>query len=436
MIPNIGGIIGAIISARATTMGMFIAGFCVGGFGFGSQGLFLAVVSEVLPRKYRSWGQAAANAANALGSIFALSVGGYFVSKPEGFRTYLYICAAIYAAAVLMVIIFYNPAPRELQITLTFQQKVRSLDWIAYLLIGSGTVLLCLGLSWAQNPYPWKDVHVVVPILIGAALLIVLFIYAWKFKNDGLFHHDLFRDRNFAIALIASAMEGMIYMAANIYFPTTLAIVQEGKMGVYRQALCFMVGFCGFAISAILVGFYIYKTKSIRMTGVLTFIVFLAFCVSLATVTATTPEANFWGYILFFGVGLGMALVTFVTAAQFATPPELIAVATGLFASVRSLGGSVGLAIFNALSASGYTKNLVSKVTAAVVPLGLPERSLQPLLTGLTGGNMTGVESLPGVTTDIIKAAEFSIKQAHIIGFRDVFICGASFMLVGLIGEY
>jgi hypothetical protein len=46
VIPNIGGMAAAIISARATTMGMFIAGFCVGGFGFGSQGLFLAVVSK------------------------------------------------------------------------------------------------------------------------------------------------------------------------------------------------------------------------------------------------------------------------------------------------------------------------------------------------------------------------------------------------------
>ena len=118
--PNIAGIVGAIISAYARTMAMFIAGFCVGGFGFGTQGLFLAVASEVLPRKYRSW----ANAANAFGSIFALSVGGYFVSKPGVFRTYLYICAAIYAAALSIIIVFYHPAPRDVQITLTFKQNL------------------------------------------------------------------------------------------------------------------------------------------------------------------------------------------------------------------------------------------------------------------------------------------------------------------------
>jgi hypothetical protein len=128
-----------------------------------------------------------------------------------------------------------------------------------------------------------------------------------------------------------------------------------------------------------------------------------------------------------------MALVTFFTAAQFATPPKLIAVASGLNTGVRSLGGSIGLAIFNALFASGLDKNLVPKVTAAVIPLGLPENSIAQLIGGLSAGNMTLVESLRGVTPDIIEAAGLAVNEAYSVRFRNLFISGAAFMVVGII---
>ena len=418
-------------------MGMYIAGFCVGGLGFGSQGLFLAVVSEVLPREMRSWGQAGANFVNAFGSIFALSLGGYLVeANREGFRTYLYITAGIYALSVALVALLYDPPPRELQITLTFKQKIRSLDWIGYLLLAGGTVPFCLGLSWGYNPYSWSDAHVLGPFLVGGVLLIILLVYAWRLKKDGLFHHHLFRHRNYVISLVALATEGLSYMAAGIYFPASLSVVQAGKMGAYRQSLCYMVGFCSFAVITLFTGLYISRTKTVRTTGVLTFVMMVIFFSTMASVKVTTPEANFWGYIVFFGAGLGLAFVTFFTAAQFATAPELIAVTTGLGVSIRSFGGSVGLAIFNALAASGYANNVVAKVTAAVLPLGLPKDTIAPLIGGLAAGNTALVQGLPGVTADIIDAAGTGIKEARLIGFRDVFICAASFSFVALIGKF
>lgn len=436
IVPNIGGVVGAIISARATTFGMYIAGFCVGGIGFSTQGLILTVASEVLPRRDRSWAQAAATSVNAVGSIFALSLGGYLVqSSPDGFRTYFYICAGVYAVAIVLVALLYNPAPRDLQVNLNFKQKLRALDWPAYLLLGSGTVLFCLGLLWAQNPYPWKDAHVFVPLVVGGLLLIATAIYAWKFKKDGLFHHALFHDRNFPLSLAASATEGMAYMAAAVFFPYAVAILQAGKMSVYRSALCQMVGFVGFGICCLCSGLYIYKTKAVRLTAVGTFVMFLIFFICMATVNENTSEAHYWGYILFYGLGLGMALVTYTTVAQFATPPDLIAITTGLSCAVRSLGGSVGLAIFNAIFASGLTKNLAPKVIAAVIPLGLPMESVAPLIGGLSAGNMTMVKGIPGVTTKIIGAAGVAIKQAYVVGFRDVFITGAAFSILGIVGK-
>lgn len=205
-------------------------------------------------------------------------------------------------------------------------------------------------------------------------------------------------------------------------------------MSPYRQSLCYMVGFCSFAVVTLATGLYIARTKTVRVTGVLTFVMMLCFYIPMATVSMATPEANFWGYICFFGAGLGLAFVTFFTAAQFATAPELIAVTTGLGVSIRSFGGSVALAIFNALAASGYSKNVVSEVMSAVIPLGLPKQVVEPLIGALAAGNMTLVEGLPDVTRNIIEAATVGMKQARLIGFRDVFICASTFSFLAMIG--
>lgn len=416
---------------------MIIGGFCLGGIAFGSQALFMTVASEVLPRKYRSWGQAAANASVALGSIFSLCVGGYLTrSDPAGFRTYFWIVAGIFGASTILCALLYKSAPRELEVILTTRQKLASLDWIGYFLVASGTVLLCLGLSWAQNPYPWTDPHVLAPFIIGAFLLIALGIYSWKFKKDGLLHHSLFQHRNFAVSIIAVFIEGMAFMAANVYFPYVLSVLQATTMSPFEQALCYMVAFPAFGVAALVSGWYIYKTRTVRVPGIVTFVTFLIFFILMATISPSTPQANYWGYILFYGVALGICLVTFVTAAQFATPPELIAVTSGLTLSMRSLGGSIGLAIFNAVFAHGLTQNLVPKIAAAVTPLGLPTQEIGPLIQGLSMGNLTMVGAIPGITPTIIGAAGLAMSKAYVIAFRYVFIAGGAFSVVAIISKF
>jgi len=149
------GVIGSIVVARATTMNMAIAGQCVSGLSYGVQPLLHAVTSEVLPRKYRPFAQAADNVAVALGGLVGLLVGGAMTRNghPEGFRNYWYFCTAVYAIASLLCLVFYNPPPLPTQLGLTQLEKLQKLDWIGYFFLTAGLVLFCVGLSWSQNPY-------------------------------------------------------------------------------------------------------------------------------------------------------------------------------------------------------------------------------------------------------------------------------------------
>lgn len=215
------GGIGAIIVARATTFDMVIGGFCVTGIAFGAQPLVHAVAGEVLPRKWRSWGQGILMMSTGLGLLLGLIVGGALTrdGNPDGFRNFSYIVMALFFMSSLTLAVAYRPLPLPLQSQLTFGEKIGRLDWIGYGLLASSLVLFCMGLSWSKNPYPWSDAHVSATFAIGMALAIVLIIYETKFRNDGMFHHKLFTmNRNFSIALFCIFCEGIAFFAANVYF--------------------------------------------------------------------------------------------------------------------------------------------------------------------------------------------------------------------------
>lgn len=435
-VPTAFGFVGSMIVARASSMQMAIAGFVVGGVSFGAQPLVHAVASETMPRKYRSFAQGACNAAIALGSLFSLLVGGTLTNNdPAGFRTYWYICAGIYVLSTIMLATLYNPPPRELQLTLTFNEKIRSLDWVGFFFYIAGLVLFCLGLSYSQNPFGWANAHILAPFLIGVVFILILIGYEWKIKKDGLFHHGLFQNRNFPIALVAVFIEGYVFMSANIYFPYSMEVINVG-ISSFRVLVCYSIAFICLLAMSFVVGAYIYRTKTIRTTAIASNVGFLIYAALMASVTTSTPESHFWGYITFYGAGLGCGIITLYTTAQLSTPPELIAVTSGLMGSIRSTGGSVAVAIYGALFNQGLTSNLFPKVSSAVIPLGVSEDTIGPLIADLSAGAVEAALELPNVTLEVVQLAGEALTSSYAVGFRDVFICAAAFAALAVAGMF
>ena len=150
------GCIGSVIMSRATSMNMAIAGQVIAGLAYGAQPLLHAVASEVLPHRYRAGAQACVNIGSGLGAVTSILVGASLMKgNPDGFRAFWYMTAGCYAAAALVCVILYTPPPRELQLSLSFEEKLRRLDWVGYVLLAFGLVLFVMGLSWAENPCSW-----------------------------------------------------------------------------------------------------------------------------------------------------------------------------------------------------------------------------------------------------------------------------------------
>jgi len=125
-----------------------------------------------------------------------------------------------------------------------------------------------------------------------------------------------------------------------------------------------------------------------------------------------------------------------MVASQFATPPELIALTSSMMICVRSLGGSIGLAINNAVIHNALDKELAKKIAAATLPLGLPSSSIPEIVQALASQNRQAVAAVPGITPQIAQAAVRGMKRAYVIAFRNSWIVSAAFCAILLIGKF
>lgn len=417
-------------------MGTVIAGYCITGICFGAQPLLRAVVSEVLPRKHRPLAQGSVNATAGIGAVLGIVMGGALLrhGNLENYRIYLYVTAAVFLAAAAGIAFAYNPPPRELQVSLRTGEKLRRLHWISYLLFTPGLVLFCLGLSWSRNPYPWSDGHVVAPFVVGVVLILAVVLYEWRFKKDGIFDHNLFHDKNFPLALLTIFCEGLAFFTANSYFAFEVSVFTGHDL--LLSGLPFAVTFLAAAVFAYLAGLFSSKRRVLRTPIGVGFVLLLVFFICMAaTTTKTSLDAAFYGLGVVLGVGIGIILPLVMVAAQLSTTPQLISSASALVITVRSLGGTVGLAVNNAIFNSALSTEIPAKIAAATLPLGLPPSSLGMLIGALTSGDEASLAHVPGATPQIIGAAGQGLVSAYGVGFRNCYIAACCFTAVAVVGQ-
>jgi hypothetical protein len=317
--------------------------------------------------------------------------------------------------------------PRPLQTAYTFNEKLGKLDWVGYALLSSGLVLFCVGLSYSQNPYEWSDPIVSATFSIGLVLGIALVVYEWKFKTDGMFHHGLFdNNRNFTIALICVFCEGLAFFAANVYFAFQVSVLYETDFLLVTTR--FSIAFVATIFGSLITGLYCAKTKKVRWMTFVAFSIFVAFFIGMACTTKDTSTAV-WGLPVLMGFGLGMTLITLITAAQLSIPVELVSVATGLIISIRSLGGTIGIAIYNSVFIAAM-KRLPDNVASAAIAAGLPTSSLYQFVGDIAGHNTTDLLTVPGVTPEIIGAGAGALLDTYAIGFRNIWLTALAFCVL------
>lgn len=432
---------GTLISGRATSMRMVIGGQVLTGIGATLGFLAIPLIQEIVPRNQRAKtlayctifpGLAASTGGIISGAFINSQAGGEF----QGWRGGYYLLAGCFAISALLIIIFYHPAPRPNPENQSMTRRILEIDWTGVGLIAVGLTLFLFGLQSADNPDPWVSARVLSCVILGAVTLGVYVWWEWKGTSTGILNHRLFSHRNFGVTMILCFVGGMVLFGGQTFLPQQIIyLFTDDAVLTGVWALPFGLGsVTGSVLGALL----LQKVKEAKGIVIGTF---AALILAAGLMVIIRPGISFAAWFFpaaIMGVAIGAQTSVLQIIVTLAAPDDLIAMSASVSNSMRGLGGSIGVVIFNQVFNSRVRVNLPRYIAEMAIEQGLSPESAPELVTALLSYDAEALSAVPGITPDIIAAAQQGLRLGYSESFKYVWytlipfaaVClGLSFLL-------
>ena len=132
------------------------------------------------------------------------------------------------------------------------------------------------------------------------------------------------------------------------------------------------------------------------------------------------------------GFGVGGVLVPAATVALMVTPDIAIATCVALSLAIRTVGGSIGYAVYYNVFIKKITPKIPVYIGQYAVAAGLPLESAESFVGALlTAPDMLG--QVPGVTPEVLEAAAMGMRWAYADSLKWVWIATIPFGVLAII---
>jgi len=248
------------------------------------------------------------------------------------------------------------------------------IDYAGILTLTLGASGLILFLSLGGTSLAWGSAKSLMLVTAGVVFT-VIFIFVERRSSEPILAPRLFRNRAFVSGSAIGFVVGFAMFGAMTFLPLFFQEVRgvSPTMSGLRL-LPLMVGLFGASITAgqLVSKGWRYRPFPIAGTAIMTVGLALMALVGIGTSSVTIAL-----YMFVLGVGLGLVMQILVTAVQNAVDQADLGAATAGANFFRSIGGSFGTAVFGALYANEFPRQLLTGF-GGNLPKGLDPSHLNP----------------------------------------------------------
>ncbi|RDW92537.1 MFS multidrug transporter-like protein [Coleophoma crateriformis] len=411
-------VIGMIVCSTAHTMNTFIAGMALAGVGAGINELTaLAATSELAPTAKR--GKYVAVLIFTILPFCPSVLWAQLIAYHSNWRYVGLFCGLWAFIGLVMTAVFYFPPPRVNSTGLTNRQIIAQIDFVGGLLSISGMILFIAGILWGGYQYAWTSVHVLVPLILGAVLLIAFAFWEVYGAKYPMFPSRLKKDpRILTLTLIITFISGANFFSVLLFWPTqAFNVYGHDPVGVGIRGL--PIGFSILAGACIVLWLLSVFRGGNRALMVISSCMMTAGCGALAV--ARRDNINtVYGILVVAGLGIGGIVVPASIITTIICPDDLIATIAALTLAIRVVGGAIGYTTYYNVFLNKFVPKLSVNIALACYKHKIYTPETIKLVAELTGASLINkILEVPGIDgnitiwNDIVLAGQESYAYAY-----------------------
>jgi EmrB/QacA subfamily drug resistance transporter len=390
------------------------------GIGAGMMmGLVFTIIGDIFSPAERGHYQGMFAAVWGFASMFGPTLGGWLTDHVS-WRAAFYVNLPVGAIA-LAAIYFGFPDIRPEQIR-------RRLDWAGVATLTLCIVPLLLALTWVTG-YGWGSTRVV-SLLVMAAFMLAAFLYFETKAPEPLIPLSLFSHSVISICSVAVFVLGMGMFGVIIYLP----LFMQGVLGVSATQSGSLLTplMMGAVAGSITTGQLNARLGSYKPSAVAGSLLVAAGMIQFARMNASTTHAAVVVGMIVAGLGMGLLNPVYTVAVQNAAPHKYLGAASASTTFFRSIGSTLGVAIFGSVLLTHYNYDF-----AKTVPVGVPGPALKPFSNPLMLPQMrpqldVAFAKIPG-GTDTLALLLASVRTSLVHGLHLIFVSSAVIMTAAII---
>lgn len=307
--------------------------------GLGGGGLMvvsMAAIADVVPPAERGRYQGLFGGVFGLATVIGPLTGGFIVQHAS-WRWIFYINLPLGMFALLVIGAVLKSGGKR---------KQHEIDYLGALYLSLALLCITLFTSEGGTVKEWSDPLLWCILAFGFVGLIG-FIYEERLAAEPIIPLTLFRERSFMLASLIGFIIGMSLFGSVTFLPLYLQIVKAATPTQAGMQLLPLMG--GLLLTSIISGRIISRSGKYRLFPIAGTLLASLGMGLLTTITTTSPTWHLYLFTCVMGMGLGMVMQVLVLAVQNTVPTNLLGVATSAVTLFRSVGGSIGVALFGAV---------------------------------------------------------------------------------------
>ncbi|AHI01984.1 MFS transporter [Kutzneria albida] len=353
-------VVGSLACTFASSMYELAAFRAFQGLGAGGlMSLALAIIGDIVPPRERAKYQGMFLAVFGTSSVLGPVIGGALAGQSsilgiDGWRWVFLVNVPIGVLAFLVVAAVLN---------IPHTARKARIDWLGAMTITIGIVPLLIVAEQGRE-WGWTSDKAWLCYVVGAIGLIAFVVAEHFAKDDALIPLRLFRSSVFSLTSLTGLVVGMAMFGGIAMIPQYLQIV---KGNTPTQSGLLMLPFVlAMMLSSMGSGLITSRTGRYKLFPIVGTMLIAAGSLLFLQLEYDSPlwEADI--YMAVFGIGLGLCMQTLTLATQNAVPPRDMGVATASATFFRSMGGTLGTAVFLSMLFSNVGEKIKDAFTSVV----------------------------------------------------------------------